>query len=84
MPERKFHISKSFVFHMVIAVVLVISGTINTVFAKLTDSKQAKGTNPEEEHSYDHPFFQVSQMFLGELCYNVVYNGLVILSFSYY
>ena len=67
MPERNFHISKSFVFHVIIAVVLVTSGTINTVFAKLTDSKRAKGTNPEDEHSYDHPFFQVSQMFLGEL-----------------
>ena len=76
MPERNFHISKSFVFHVIIAVVLVTSGTINTIFSKLTDSQQAKGTNPEDAHYYDHPFFQVSQMFLGELLCLIAFETL--------
>eukprot|EP00731_Ephydatia_muelleri_P024425 Em0016g696a len=58
------------VFNVAVAILMVSTGTINTLAAKWADLNTAGGSNPKAEHYYDHPFFQAATMFLGEaLCY---------------
>lgn len=57
---------------VVIACVMVITGSINTLSTKWADRESAKGTN-DIPHGFDHPFFQAVGMFLGEMMCMVVF-----------
>ncbi|KAI1719955.1 eamA-like transporter family domain-containing protein [Ditylenchus destructor] len=54
-------------FSVLISVVMVITGSLNTLAAKWADSIEVDGV------LFDHPFFQVGCMFLGEFSCLVVY-----------
>jgi len=52
---------------VVISVLMVITGSINTIstkWADITESKDIRG----EKTEFNHPFFQAACMFFGELC----------------
>jgi drug/metabolite transporter (DMT)-like permease len=63
------------VFHIAIAILMVATGTINTLAAKWADMLRAEGTNPVPEHIFDHPYFQAAEMFLGELMCMFAFNA---------
>ena len=46
---------------------MICTGTLNTLSAKYTNLLKAKGTNPKDEHYFNHPFFQTGLMFFGEM-----------------
>ncbi|XP_018562079.1 solute carrier family 35 member F6 [Anoplophora glabripennis] len=54
-------------YQMLLAVVMVITGSINTLSTKWADEIKSKGRDGELKN-FNHPFFQASSMFLGELC----------------
>lgn len=56
----------------IIAFVMVITGSINTLSTKWADREKARGTDTKE-HGFDHPFFQAVGMFLGETMCMVVF-----------
>lgn len=50
---------------MLLAVMMVITGSINTLSTKWADRQSAEGRDGKV-HSFDHPFLQAVGMFLGE------------------
>jgi len=62
------------VFNLVIAAIMVGTGTINTLAAKWSDVLYAPGTNPTAPHIFIHPYLQASMMFLGEMSCYVVFK----------
>lgn len=54
-------------YQMLLAVVMVITGSINTLSTKWADEIKSIGRDGELKN-FNHPFFQASSMFLGELC----------------
>lgn len=64
--------ASSAIFNIVIATVMVSTGTINTLAAKWADLLPSRGTNPHPPHLFIHPYLQAAMMFLGEMsCYIV-------------
>jgi len=61
---------------LVLAVCMVITGSINTISAKFPDVTNSKGINGEESH-FNHPFFQAATMFLGEFLCMIAFRVLV-------
>lgn len=56
-------------YQLSLALVMVVTGTINTLSTKWADKLRAKSRDGVERN-FDHPFFQASCMFLGEfLCF---------------
>lgn len=49
-----------------IAILMVITGTINTLATKWADQGRATGRDGGKPRSFDHPFVQACGMFLGE------------------
>ena len=66
MPSVQVSISKSAVYILTV-ILMICAGTLNTLSAKHTNLMKAKGTNPKDEHYFDHPFFQTGLMFFGEM-----------------
>ncbi|XP_033763645.1 solute carrier family 35 member F6-like isoform X2 [Pecten maximus] len=58
---------------ILIAVLMVVTGSINTLSTKWADRQKAIGNPDDNEHSFDHPFFQAVGMFLGEMSCLVAY-----------
>nr|CAD7569462.1 unnamed protein product [Timema californicum] len=58
-----------------LAIVLVITGSINTLSTKWADRMTAVGID-KTERNFKHPFFQACTMFLGELFCLLVFKGL--------
>lgn len=54
------------IFQIVISVVMVITGTINTLSTKAADELIVRGINPHAAHHFDHPYVQAFGMFIGE------------------
>uniref|UniRef100_A0A0N4Z7T4 CRT-like domain-containing protein n=1 Tax=Parastrongyloides trichosuri TaxID=131310 RepID=A0A0N4Z7T4_PARTI len=55
-------------FKVTISILMVVTGSLNTIAAKWADSIKSDGQN------FNHPFFQAACMFLGELsCLGVYY-----------
>mmetsp|Transcript_27339 Transcript_27339/g.38539 ORF Transcript_27339/g.38539 Transcript_27339/m.38539 type:complete len:369 (-) Transcript_27339:79-1185(-) len=51
-----------------LAIAMVITGSLNTIFSSLAIRTKAVGENGDK-HSFDHPYFQTVAMFIGEfLC----------------
>ncbi|GFG35047.1 hypothetical protein Cfor_07648 [Coptotermes formosanus] len=53
-------------YQALIAVVLVITGSINTLSTKWADRMEAKGSD-DKLRPFNHPFVQASSMFIGEM-----------------
>ena len=53
--------------YILTVILMICTGTLNTLSAKYTNLQKAKGTNPKDEHNFDHPFFQTGLMFFGEM-----------------
>ncbi|CAH1963878.1 unnamed protein product [Acanthoscelides obtectus] len=53
-------------YQLLIALVMVITGSINTISTKWADRIQSVGKDGLKK-DFDHPFFQASCMFLGEM-----------------
>ncbi|KAF5297027.1 hypothetical protein FQA39_LY12241 [Lamprigera yunnana] len=60
-------------YQVFLAFVMVITGSINTLSTKWADTMESKNRNGEM-HKFDHPFFQASCMFLGEMLCFVVFK----------
>ncbi|XP_068136219.1 solute carrier family 35 member F6 [Hyperolius riggenbachi] len=54
-------------YQLVLAAMMLITGSINTLSAKWADNFSANGCNDLEPHQFQHPFLQAVGMFLGEL-----------------
>lgn len=67
-------------YQIVLAVVLVVTGSINTLTTKWADRMTAKGSDGVER-KFDHPFVQSCAMFLGEMLCLLVFE---IISCIYY
>uniref|UniRef100_A0A224XEJ2 Putative transport and golgi family organization 9 n=1 Tax=Panstrongylus lignarius TaxID=156445 RepID=A0A224XEJ2_9HEMI len=61
------------VFQTVIAIVMVFTGSINTLTTKWADHLKAKGSDGKERE-FDHPFVQALCMFFGEFLCLVVFK----------
>ena len=61
------HISSKTVVHLAIVLLLVLTGSLNTIALRYMDMERSNGTNPPEKHKFSHPFVQTGLMFLGEL-----------------
>ncbi|XP_040204313.1 solute carrier family 35 member F6 [Rana temporaria] len=61
-------------YQLILAAMMLVTGSINTLSAKWADNFSAKGCNGEATHQFQHPFLQAVGMFLGELsCLAVFY-----------
>ncbi|XP_018121546.1 solute carrier family 35 member F6 [Xenopus laevis] len=61
-------------YQLLLAGMMLTTGSINTLSAKWADNFNAKGCNGSESHQFQHPFLQAVGMFLGELsCLAVLY-----------
>ncbi|XP_030765066.1 solute carrier family 35 member F6 [Sitophilus oryzae] len=58
-----------------IALLMITTGSINTISTKWADLIKSIGRDGEEKN-FDHPFFQASTMFLGELMCLVLFKTL--------
>ncbi|KAG5890717.1 hypothetical protein JTB14_026023 [Gonioctena quinquepunctata] len=58
---------------MLLALVMVITGSINTLSTKWADDIKSVGRDGVEK-KFEHPFFQASTMFLGELSCLLVFK----------
>lgn len=54
-------------YHLIVAVVMVVTGTINTLSMKWADNLYAVGKDHCGPRPFDHPFVQTLCMFFGEL-----------------
>lgn len=54
-------------YQLLIAAVMVFTGTINTLSAKWADQTKSVGRDGGPARKFDHPFVQACGMFLGEL-----------------
>ncbi|OWA52970.1 Solute carrier family 35 member F6 [Hypsibius exemplaris] len=56
-------------FQIIIATVMLLTGSLNTLIAKWTDQLKATGRDDGAPREFNHPFVQACAMFLGEfLC----------------
>ncbi|XP_063296855.1 solute carrier family 35 member F6 [Pelobates fuscus] len=61
-------------YQLILAGMMLVTGSINTLSAKWADNFSAKGCKGSESHEFQHPFLQAVGMFLGELsCLAVFY-----------
>ena len=61
--------------YILTVIVMICTGTLNTLSANYTNLQKAKGTNPKDEHNFDHPFFQTGLMFfLGRCCVYLLFK----------
>lgn len=59
-------------YQIVLALVMVVTGSINTLSTKWADRAEAVGTDGQKR-KFDHPFLQAVGMFIGEFSCLVVY-----------
>ncbi|XP_043918620.1 solute carrier family 35 member F6 [Protopterus annectens] len=65
-------------YQIFLAVLMLITGSINTLSAKWADNFTAGGCHDSAAHAFSHPFLQAVGMFLGELsCIFVFYIVLI-------
>ncbi|XP_060532891.1 solute carrier family 35 member F6-like [Cylas formicarius] len=55
------------------ALLMVFTGSINSITTKWADRIESEGRDGQEKH-FDHPFFQASAMFLGEIMCLVMFK----------
>lgn len=61
-------------YQLILAGMMLVTGSINTLSAKWADNFESKGCKGSESHQFQHPFLQAVGMFLGELsCLAVFY-----------
>ncbi|XP_053314437.1 solute carrier family 35 member F6 [Spea bombifrons] len=61
-------------YQLLLAGMMLVTGSINTLSAKWADNFEAKGCKDSSSHQFQHPFLQAVGMFLGELsCLAVFY-----------
>ncbi|XP_059501343.1 solute carrier family 35 member F6 [Stegostoma tigrinum] len=61
-------------YQICLAVMMLLTGSINTLSAKWADGFSAKGCHGSQTHLFNHPFLQALGMFLGEVsCLAVFY-----------
>ncbi|KAM9315725.1 solute carrier family 35 member F6 [Gastrophryne carolinensis] len=61
-------------YQLILAAMMLVTGSINTLSAKWADNFSAKGCHDSADHQFQHPFLQAVGMFLGELsCLAVFY-----------
>jgi len=67
-------------YQTLIAVLMVITGSINTISTKWADKTQSKGRENGNKtvHEFDHPFVQSAGMFLGEITCLLAYSVILI------
>ncbi|ENN71855.1 hypothetical protein YQE_11472, partial [Dendroctonus ponderosae] len=65
-------------FQVFLALLMVFTGSINTISTKWADTIKSVGRDGELKN-FDHPFFQASTMFLGELMCLVLFKTLYII-----
>ncbi|KAJ8355452.1 hypothetical protein SKAU_G00182460 [Synaphobranchus kaupii] len=61
-------------YQLLLAAMMLITGSINTLSAKWADYFSAPGCKDSPEHAFSHPFVQAVGMFLGELSCLVVFH----------
>nr|XP_006626035.1 PREDICTED: solute carrier family 35 member F6 [Lepisosteus oculatus] len=54
-------------YQLLLAAMMLITGSINTLSAKWADTFSAQGCGGSPKHTFSHPFLQAVGMFLGEL-----------------
>ncbi|XP_028653176.1 solute carrier family 35 member F6 [Erpetoichthys calabaricus] len=64
-------------YQLLLAGMMLITGSINTLSAKWADNFSAKGCKETPEHEFSHPFLQAVGMFLGELSCLAVFHILL-------
>ncbi|XP_033859880.1 solute carrier family 35 member F6-like [Acipenser ruthenus] len=64
-------------YQLLLAGMMLITGSINTLSAKWADNFSAPGCKGSTEHSFSHPFLQAVGMFLGELSCLVLFHILL-------
>ena len=69
-----FNIGSKTVVRLTVVVLLILTGSLNTIALRYMDMEQARGTNPREKHKFTHPFVQTGLMFLGELMCLFIYE----------
>ena len=62
------------IFQIVVSVVMVFTGTINTLSTKAADLLFVRGSNPHAAHQFDHPYVQAVGMFIGEFSCMIVFG----------
>lgn len=62
-------------FQIIVACVMLITGSLNTLIAKWTDMQVAKGRDETVAREFNHPFVQSCAMFLGEFLCLIVFGG---------
>ncbi|XP_026683786.1 LOW QUALITY PROTEIN: BTB/POZ domain-containing protein 7-like [Diaphorina citri] len=67
------------IYHYGLAIVMVVTGSINTLSTKWADYLEAVGADGKLR-KFDHPFFQSCSMFLGELLCLLAFKAI----YSYY
>ncbi|GAB5364966.1 hypothetical protein AAMO2058_001015700 [Amorphochlora amoebiformis] len=65
--------SNSYMSTVIIGVLMVFFGSINTISTKLADLSEAKNSQGEKKE-FNHPFFQAACMFFGEVMCLLVYK----------
>lgn len=62
---------------ILLSLLLVFTGSINTISTKWADSMKAVGSDKGEPREFDHPFVQACCMFFGEflclICFKILY-----------
>eukprot|EP00823_Brevimastigomonas_motovehiculus_P002571 TRINITY_DN1558_c0_g1_i1.p1 TRINITY_DN1558_c0_g1~~TRINITY_DN1558_c0_g1_i1.p1 ORF type:complete len:438 (+),score=118.14 TRINITY_DN1558_c0_g1_i1:36-1349(+) len=61
-------------YNAMIAMAMLICGSINTITTKQADRTEASGVSDHEAHTFDHPYVQVMLMFIGEASCMIVYK----------
>ncbi|XP_075057236.1 solute carrier family 35 member F6 [Mixophyes fleayi] len=64
-------------YQLILAGMMLVTGSINTLSAKWADNFSAKGCKGSDSHQFQHPFLQAVGMFLGELACLAVFYILV-------
>lgn len=67
------------IYHFGLAIVMVVTGSINTLSTKWADHLKSVGADGQLRN-FDHPFFQSCSMFLGELLCLLAFKAI----YSYY
>ncbi|CAH1240399.1 SLC35F6 [Branchiostoma lanceolatum] len=57
-----------------LALMMLITGSINTLTTKFADLQEAPGEPGTPVHDFDHPFLQASGMFIGEFSCLIVFK----------
>lgn len=70
-------------FQGLISVVMVFTGTINTLSTKAADLLLVRGTNPHAVHSFNHPYVQAVGMFIGEFSCMFVFAIYALVFFAF-